>query len=96
MHISLLNICSKLYRLVLNKRVTDWTLASLAKSKLVSERITVPLTLFFYTASHDTKAVVQTQKPYVAFIDFYKAFDSVCREEIWNILYKNGLNGKNR
>ena len=31
---------------------------------------------------------------YVAFIDFRKAFDFVCRGTLWNILYKNGLNGK--
>ena len=30
----------------------------------------------------------------MAFIDFREAFDSVCRENIWNILYENGLIGK--
>ena len=31
---------------------------------------------------------------YVAFIDFHKAFDTVCRTKLWNILYRNGLRGK--
>ena len=30
----------------------------------------------------------------MAFIDFRKAFDTVCRIKLWNILYRNGLRGK--
>ena len=30
----------------------------------------------------------------MAFIDFRKAFDTVCRTKLWNRVYRNGLRGK--
>jgi hypothetical protein len=44
-------------------------------------------------------ALIQKQfcfnrKLYVAFIDFEKAFDSIDRNVLWPILWKNGIKGK--
>ena len=36
----------------------------------------------------------QNRKPYVAFIDFQKCFDTINRHILWPILQKNGVKGK--
>ena len=30
----------------------------------------------------------------MAFIDFGKAFDTICRTKLWNVLHRNGIRGK--
>ena len=30
----------------------------------------------------------------MAFIDFHKAFDTICRTKLWTVLHRNGLRGK--
>ena len=94
--ISLLNICSKLYSFVLNKRITKRIYdneiigeeqAGFREDRGTSDHIFTLLALI-------QKQLLRHRKLYVAFIDFRKAFDTVCRTKLWNILYRNGLRGK--
>ena len=94
--ISLLNICSKLYSFILNKRITKWIeindiigeeQAGFRKKHSTTDHI---FTLFALIQ----KQLVRHRKLYVAFIDFRKAFDSVSRDKLWNVLGSNGMSGK--
>ena len=40
------------------------------------------------------KQIVNNRKLYVAFIDFENVFDSISRKLLWQVLLKNGINGK--
>lgn len=94
--ISLLDICSKLYSHILNKRITAW----IDKNNLIGEEQAG------FRKDHSTtdhvftlhaliqKQLIRHRKLYVAFIDFKKAFDSVSRKKLWGILRKNGVEGK--
>ena len=79
--ISLLNICSKLYNFVLNKRITDW----IGESGVIGEeragfREDHSTTVHSFTLlAMMQKQLSRHRKLYVAFIDFRKAFDSVSR-----------------
>jgi len=94
--ISLLNICSKLYSFVLNKRITRWVelnsvigeeQAGFRENRCTTDNI-------FTLLACAQKQLVRHRKLYVAFIDFRKAFDLVCRDKLWVILNANGVNGK--
>jgi hypothetical protein len=94
--ISLLNICSKIYSFVLNKRIGSW----IEENNIIGEeqagfRKEYSTTDHVFTLMATVqKQLVRHRKLYVAFIDFRKAFDSVSRGKLWTILQKNGLNGK--
>lgn len=94
--ISLLDISSKLYSYVLNKRITDWIeendiigeeQAGFREDHSTSDHIFTLLAMV-------QKQLLRHRKLYVAFIDFRKAFDSICRDKLWKVLYKTGMNGK--
>lgn len=94
--ISLLDISSKLYSFVLNRRITDWIeeqnilgeeQAGFREDHSTSDHIFTLLALV-------QKQLLRHRKLYVAFIDFRKAFDSVNRDKLWKVLNKSGLNGK--
>jgi exonuclease III len=94
--ISLLDISSKLYSYVLNKRITDWIetngilgdeQAGFREDHSTTDHIFTLLALV-------QKQLLRHRKLYVAFIDFRKAFDSICRNRLWTVLRKSGLNGK--
>ncbi len=94
--ISLLNICGKLYSYIINKRLTQW----IEENSIISES-QAGFRKRYSTADHlfTLVALIQKQlcnhrKLYVAFIDFRKAFDSVVRTKLWNILRKRGVKGK--
>ena len=89
--VSLPNICSKLYSFVLNKRFTKWIddneiigeeQAGFREDRSTSDHIFTLLALI-------QKQLLRHRKLYVAFIDFLKAFDTVYRTKLWNILYRN-------
>ena len=90
--ISLLNICSKLYSFVLNKRITKWIddneiigeQAGFREDRSTSDHIFTHLALI-------QEQLLRHRKLYVAFIDFCKGFDTVCRTKLWNMLYRNSL-----
>jgi hypothetical protein len=94
--ISLLNIGSKLYSYILNKRLTEW-----AEQNRVINETQAGFRQSYSTIDHifTLLAVVQKQlrnhgKLYAAFIDFRKAFDLVDRNCLWNILKKHGISGR--
>ena len=94
--ISLLNVCSKIYSYILNKRLTAW-----AEENNVINEAQAGFRRNYSTIDHTFTllALVQKQllnhfKLYVAFIDFKKAFDLADRQYLWSVLKKNGLTGK--
>jgi hypothetical protein len=94
--ISLLNICSKIYSFVLNKRVTKWIesngLLGEEQAGFREEHCTADHIFTLYAMVQ--KQLIRHRKLYVAFIDFKKAFDSVSRGKLWGVLRKNGIDGK--
>ena len=48
----------------------------------------------FYSFSFSPETATEAQKLYVALVDFRKAFDTICRTKLWNVLHRNGLRGK--
>jgi hypothetical protein len=94
--ISLLNISSKLYSFILNKRLTKWMeinnvigeeQAGFREGRSTTDHV-------FTIISCIQKQLLRHRKLYVAFIDFRKAFDTVSRGKLWKILKNNGINGK--
>ena len=94
--ISLLNICSKLYSFVLNKRIKKWVedyeIVGEEQCGFRSKRSTTEQV--FVMQALVQKQLLRHRKLYACFIDFKKAFDSVNRKKLWNILHMNGMNGK--
>ena len=95
--ISLLSNLSKCYTYILNKRLEVW---AESQGKLVEEqggfrkgRSTVDH--IFVMISMVEKALAKSKgKLYVAFVDFRKAYDSVNRNILWDILRRAGAGGK--
>ena len=89
--ISLLNICSKLHSFVLNKRIANWIddneILGEEQAGFRQERST-------FDHIFTLLALVQKELLYVAFIDFRKAFDTICRTKLWTVLHRNGPRGK--
>jgi uncharacterized protein YacL (UPF0231 family) len=96
--ISLLSITSKLYSHILNTRLNNW----IEENEVIGEN-QAGFRRTYSTIDHvfTMYALIQRQllyhkKLYAAFIDFRKAFDSVVREKLWNILSKNGIKNDNK
>ena len=96
--ISLLNILSKVYSHILNRRLNDWI-----DEQNILEESQAGFRKHYSTVDHifTMTALVQKQllyhrKLYVAFIDFRKAFDSVVRSKLWGVLRKKGLASTSR
>ena len=98
--ISLFNICSKLYSYIINKRLTQW----IEENSIISESLAA-FRKRYCTVDHlfTLVALIQKQlrkhrklyrKLYVAFVDFRKAFDSVVRTKLRNILRHGGVKRK--
>lgn len=94
--ISLLNVCSKLYSYIINKRLTRWVedndvlgdiQAGFRKDHSTIDHI-------FTLLSMIQRHLLRNRKLYVAFIDFRKAFDFISHCKLWPILYKTGIRGK--
>ena len=94
--ISLLNVCSKIYSGILNRRLNDWLEINdvLGEEQAGYRRSRSSLEQIFVLYSIVNKQLVKHKKLYVAFIDFKKAFDCVSREKLWPILRKNGISLK--
>ena len=94
--ISLLNICSKMYSSILNRRLEKW----IEENKLVGEeqagfrRKYSTIDQIFTLTALVQKQLLRHRKLYAAFIDFRKAFDSVNRNKLWDVLFKSGIKGK--
>ena len=95
--VSLLSILGKVFAHILNKRLTLWADEN---DKIVEEQSG-------FRAGHSTVdnmfvlyAIVQryllkkSGKVYICFVDFKKAFDTINRNVLWNVLRKSGVGGK--
>ena len=94
--ISLLNVCSKLYSYIINKRLSRWVedndvpgdiQAGFRKDHSTIDHI---FTLFSMIQRH----LLRNKKLYVAFIDFRKAFGFISHCKLWPILNKTGIKVK--
>jgi hypothetical protein len=94
--ISLLNIGSKLYSFILNKRLNKWiqvnNIIGEEQAGFREKRCTADHV--FTLVACVQKQLLRHRKLYVAFIDFRKAFDTVSRDKLWKILNNNGIQGK--
>ena len=94
--ISLLNLCSKMYSFILNKRITKWV----EENNVVGEEQAgfrkkhSTIDHIFTLTALVQKQLSRSRKLYCAFIDFKKAFDSISRDKLWNILKSSGIDGK--
>ena len=92
----MLNISGKLYCYILNKRLNNWI-----EDNLIINDVQAGFRKKYSTVDHifTLSSMVQKQllnrkKLYVAFIDFRKAYDSINREKLWEVLQKRGVGGK--
>ena len=94
--ISLLNVSSKLYSYILNKRLTDWVEENnvLNESQAGFRRNYSTVDHIYCLLTLVQKQLSNHQKLYAAFVDFKKAFDFVDRKYLWFVLRKNGIRGK--
>ena len=87
---------SKIFTGILNKRLTAWTdtqeIITDDQAGFRKGYSTVDNAFVLHSVIH--RHLNKSKKVYAAFIDFRKAFDSVKRETLWNVLQKNGINGK--
>ena len=94
--ISLCNISSKIYGVIINDRLQEWIELNNTTGEYQAGYKHGYSTIdhIFTLMSIVQKQLVNNRKLYVAFIDFEKAFDSISRKLLWPILLKNGINGK--
>ena len=94
--ISLLNVCSKLYSYILNKRLVTWIEenGSTGEEQAGFRRDYSTTDHIFTLFAVIQKYLLHKKKLYVAFIDFKKAFDLISYAKLWPILLKHGLSGK--
>ena len=94
--ISLLNICSKIYTSILNKRLQLWV----SENNLIGEEQAgfredhSTMDHIFTLMASVQKQLIRHRKLYVAYIDFRKAFDCISREKLWSVLHKLGISFK--
>ena len=86
---------SKLYTSVINSRLTQWAedndVLSEAQAGFRKDYSTVDH--IFALHAMVSKHLKKNKKLYVAFVDFRKAFDTVKRNVLWNVLLQLGIGG---
>jgi hypothetical protein len=95
--VSLLSLIGKVFASVLNKRLSDWA----------DENNTIVEEQGGFRAGYSTNdnifvlySIVQkyflkrSGKVYVCFVDFRRAFDTIDRSILWDVLRKSGIQGK--
>ena len=94
--ISFLNVCSKLYSYILNKRLVTWTEenGSIGEEQAGFRRDYSTTDRIFTLFAVIQKYLSHKKKLYVAFIDSKKAFDLISYARLWPILLNRGLSGK--
>ena len=86
---------SKLYAMVLEGRLTDWAeqrgLRAIGQSAFRRGFCTVDNIFILQTLLKQTSK--RGQKLYCCFVDFKKAFDSIPRQQLWEVLKAKGVSG---
>ncbi|WP_419587469.1 RNA-directed DNA polymerase, partial [Thiolapillus sp.] len=94
--ISLLNVLSKIFTYIVNRRLTTWAesnnVISDAQAGFRTQYSTVDHIFTLYACVE--KYMSCGGKFYVAYIDFCKAFDSVQHTLLWSVLFRTGVQGK--
>jgi len=95
--ISLLNVCSKIYSHILNKRLNEWAETNnvISEAQAGFRRNYSTCDHIFTLMATIQKQLINHKKLYVAFIDFQKAFDMINRRVLWQILQKKWNKWKN-
>ena len=91
--ISLLSISSKLYTFILNKRLSKWIELNgvIGEFQAGFRKKYSTIDHIFTLSALVQKQLVNHKKLFVAFIDFKKAFDSVVRAKLWDVLKARGV-----
>ena len=96
--ISLLSAMSKVFTSILTKRLRSWleheNILSLEQAGFRNQHSTVDHIYTLHAIALKNVYGEGRGKLYVAFIDYRKAFDSVCREQLWTILENVGMSTK--
>ena len=93
---SLLNVLSKIFTYIVNRRLTTW-----AESNNVISDAQAGFRTQYSSVDHIStlyacvaKYLNYGGKFYEAYIDFCKAFDSVQHTLLWSVLFRTGVQGK--
>ena len=95
--ISLLSVLGKVFAYILNRRLTLWADAN---NKIAEEQggfrsgYSTMDNIFVLYAVVQKYLLRKSGKVYVCFVDFRKAFDTINRNILWNVLRKNGIGGR--
>jgi hypothetical protein len=95
--VSLMSILGKVFARILNTRLTEWAEANkkFAEEQSGFRKNHSTIDNIFVLFSIIQKYLLKKSgKVYVCFIDFKKAFDTVNRSILWNVLRKAGVGGK--
>ena len=86
--ISLLSCVSKLYTSVINSRLTQWAEDSdvLSEAQAGFRKDYSTVDHIFTLHAMVSKHLKKNKRLYAAFVDFRKAFDTVKRNVLWNVL----------
>lgn len=94
--ISLLSCVGKIFTGVLNQRLMKWaeenTAITEAQAGFRRGRSTIDHIFTLHAIIE--KQFANNTKLYVAFVDFYKAFDSVSHATLWSVLSRTGIRGR--
>jgi len=94
--ISLLSIVSKVFTHIINSRLNKWTESNFVINDVQAGfrkgRSTIDHIFTLHAAIE--KHFLKSNKLYVAFIDFKKAYDTVNRTVLWSVLIKTGISGR--
>ena len=96
--ISLLSITSKIFMGIINRRLYNW---AEDKDKINIEQAgfrrsysTIDHIFTLHSLVSNCLYGRKRSKVYVCFVDFKKAFDTVKREKLWEVLHRQGVSGK--
>ena len=96
--ISLLNIMSKIYTGILNDRLQEWTenrkKIGVEQAGFRREYATTDNIFTISQIASNRLYGTRRKKVYCTFVDFQKAFDSIDRAKLWEVLTKIGVSTK--
>jgi hypothetical protein len=94
--ISLCDVSSKVYGIIINKRLQEWVTENNSTGEYQAgfKKGYSTIDHLFTLLACVEKQFSHNRKLYVAFIDFEKCFDSINRNLLWPILLKNDIRGK--
>ena len=96
--VSLLSITSKIFTGILNRRLYNWAeeneKISREQAGFRKSYSTIDHIFTIYSMASNCLYGRKRGKFYVCFVDFKKAFDTVKRDKLWEVLDRQGVSGK--